>query len=284
MIRIPYIIILVGFISFHSFGQKPKLRSISWRDNWKLEIKTGAIAILTPVPDKYLERTNNVNVPIGIPGPIEIISVKKNINSHLEMGYQFDYSRIQGKAKGGNTDVEVNTQTYIHTYQIQYNFKNTRAFKPLFNYYLYYKIGGISLKNVPMDQSPQEMTLASSEPKDKFASNVAVLTGIGTGINYQLNNNFSLTGSLDLNKSSDAVDEIYKIHNLFFHSSHTVNKYVGLTFGLSYWFSLGTQKKSTYYRSRNETDKQLIRARIKKKKGQSSASNYPIWYNPGKGS
>ena len=283
MIRILYIITLYSFISLHSFAQKPKLKSISWLDNWKLEIKTGTVVLLTPVPEKYLELTNYVNVPTGEPGSLGTFSIKKSITSHIEMGYQFDYIRIKGKVNVSNTNVEVLTQSYIHTYQIQYNLKKTNKFKPLLNYYLYYKIGGISLKNDPLDPLPQGTAPVTSESKKKFASNVAVLTGIGVGINNQLSNNFSLTASFDLNRSSDAADEIYKVHKLFYHSSHTVNNYMELSIGLSYWFSFGSRKKNDFYNSRNETDKQLTLSRIEKKKGLSSVSNKSIWYESKKG-
>lgn len=276
--RILFFILFYCIFSTKSFGQEPKLKSTSWRDNWKLEFKTGTAAILTPVPEKYLNRTNNVNIPLRIPGPIGIFSLKKSFTSHLEIGYQLDYMRIKGKVNDKNSKVTVLTQAFTHTFQIQYNLKNTDEFKPLYNYFLYYKVGGISLKNEPLDK---EFVEPNSE--NKFLSNVAILTGIGAGINYQLNNNISLTGTFDVNRSSDAMDELYKIHKLFYHSSHSVNNYIELSFGLSYWFCFGTHKRSLFYNSRNETDKQLIKTRIEKNKGKDSNSIKPTWYNNKKG-
>lgn len=276
--RILYFILFYCIFPIKSFGQEPKLKSTSWRDNWKLEFKTGTAAILTPVPEKYLNRTNNVNIPLRIPGPIGIFSLKKSITSHLEIGYQLNYMRIKGKVNDNSSTVTVLTQAYTHTFQIQYNLKKTDEYKPLYNYFLYYKVGGISLKNEPLDKKSVE-----SNSENKFLSNVAILTGIGAGINYQLNNNLSLTGTFDVNRSSDAMEELYKIHKLFYHSSHSVNNYIELSFGLSYWFSFGTPKRSLFYHSRNETDKQLIRTRIEKEKGKNSYSNKPTWYNNKKG-
>lgn len=282
-IRIFIIVLFCGLFSFQSFAQKPKLISSSWRDNWKLEFKTGTGTILTPIPEKYLDRTNYINIPLNVPGVIGIFSVKKSITSHLEMGYQFDYMRIQGKVAIKNIEVEVLTQSYFHSYLIQYNFKKTNKFKPLLNYFLYYKIGGISLKNDPLDDLPEGTIPASSENTKKFTSNVAVLTGIGAGINYQLNNNFSLTGSFDLNRSSDAVEDIYQIHKLFYHSSHSVNNYISLTFGLSYCFNFSKEKKSSYFNPGTETEKRLIQSKIARRKGKSSQSNNSIWYDNKKG-
>jgi hypothetical protein len=279
LIQLLNIIFFCGIFSFQSFGQKPKLKSISWRDNWKLEIKTGAGALLSPGPDKYLEKINYVNIPLYFPGPLGIFSIKKSIRSHLEMGYQFDYMRIQGKVDVGSTAVRVLTQAYTHTYLIKYNLKKTNEFKPLLNYFLYYKIGGISLKNNPLDKLPEGTSPNSPDSGNKFISNVAVLTGIGAGINYQLNNNFSLIGSFDLNRSSDAIEDIYQIHKLFYHSSHSVNSYIILSFGLAYNFNFAKQKKSIYYKSRTETERHLIQSKIARRKGKSSAANHSIWYD-----
>ena len=41
-----------------------------------------------------------------------------------------------------NAKIKVLTQAYTHTYQIQYNIKSTEDYKPLYNNFLYYKIGG----------------------------------------------------------------------------------------------------------------------------------------------
>ena len=283
-IRIFIIVLFFSTLSIQSFAQEPKLSSrISWRDNWKLEIKTGTGALLTPVPEKYIDRTNYVNIPLHTPGILGIFSVKKGITSHFEMGYQFDYVRIQGNVPVQNTDVKVLTQAYTHTYLVQYNLKKTNKFKPPLNYFLYYKIGGISLKNDPLDELPDGTVPASAETKEKFASNVAVLTGIGAGINYQLNKNFSLTGSLDLNRSSDAVEDIYQIHKIFYPSSHSVNSYISLSFGLSYWINFSRQKESAYFKPKNETDKRLIQSRIARKKGKSSPSNRSVWFDNKRG-
>lgn len=280
IIRILLIILLFVIFPFQIFAQEPKLSSrISWRDNWKLEIKTGTGALLTPVPEKYIDRTNYVNIPLHTPGALGIFSIKKSIASHFEMGYQFDYVRIQGNVPVQNIDVKVLTQAYTHTYLIQYNLKKTNKFRPPLNYFLYYKIGGISLKNDPLDELPDGTIPASAETREKFDSNVAVLTGIGAGINYQLNKNFSLTGSLDLNRSSDAVEAIYQIHKIFYRSSYSVNSYLSLSFGLSYWINFSKQKESSYFKPKNETEKQLLKSKIAREKGKSSAANHSVWFN-----
>jgi hypothetical protein len=135
------------------------------------------------------------------------------------------------------------------------------------------------LKNDPIDVTIE----ASNESIGNFISNVAVMTGIGAGINYQLNNNFSLLGTFDLNRSSDAVEDIYQIHKLFYHSSHSVNSFIAISFGVSYSIDFAKHKKSTFYKPITETDKLLIQSKITRKKGNPQTSNNSIWYDDKKG-
>lgn len=235
--------------------------------------------MLSPVPEKYLPFTNDMNTPVGVPGPLGIFSAKKCFTAHIEMGYQLDYLRVQGGVKVNNNQVEVLTQTYTHTFQVQYNFKRNDEFKPLFNYYLYYKMGGISVKNDRVESPSDGAVLGSVKHGTQLNSNVAIMSGIGAGINYQLNSHLSLTGSLDANRSADAVGEIFKPHTIFFSSSHSVNNYIEFAVGLSWWFNFSKKKKSAYFHPRNPTDRELIKSKIEKKKGQSSPLNNPIWYD-----
>lgn len=278
LIRFLFLALIICILTSNISAQKPKLKNVSWRDNWKIEIKSGIGTLLSPVPEKYLDRINNVNIPLHVPGPMGVFAFKKGISSHFEMGYQFDIMRIQGKVNFENDNITVLTQAYTHTYQIQYNFKGTSDFKPLYNYFIYYKIGGISLKNHPIDNSK-----SSQATNNKFISNVAVLTGIGGGINYQLSNNISLTGSIDLNRSSDSAGDIFQIQKLFYRSPNSVNSYLALSGGISYWFNFSKPKSSTYFHQKTETEKLLLKSRIDKRKGISSKENLPEWYNNRKG-
>ena len=280
MVRYLYIIILSSFLSLPSIAQKPRLKEVLWSDNWKLEIKTGTVAILSPVPDKYLEFTNKLNVPIEVPGTLGILSAKKSLGSHVEVGYQFDYLRVQGEAQDVNhAPAEVRSQIFTHTFQGQYNFKRNNEFTPLVYYFVYYKAGGVSVRNdriIPGEGVP-------GSEKSRMLTNVAVLSALGAGINYQLSHHFSLTAAVDINRSSDRPQEVIYIHKLFYNSTYTVNKYVEASVGLAYWFSFSAKKKSTYYRSRPETERLILQQRIEKKKGQSSDSNYPIWFDHKRG-
>lgn len=280
--RIVLIILYACFLVLPSTAQKPRLREILWTDNLKLEIKTGAVTILSPVPEKYLAFTNNLNLPIEVPGVLGIFSAKRSVTPHLEVGYQLDYIRVQGKTRDVNQNqVEVRTQALTHSFQGQYNFKRNDVFKPLFNYFVYYKAGGISVKN---DRISPGGILTLPEEEGRFNSNVAIMSGMGAGINYQLSDHLSLTGAVDINRSSDRVEEIFYVHKLFYNSSFTVNKFSEISVGLTYWFSWSTKKKGTnYYRPMSETQRLILQSKIERKKGKSSEGNYSIWYDRERG-
>ncbi|MDP2338070.1 MAG: hypothetical protein Q8N05_16815 [Bacteroidota bacterium] len=281
-----YIRILLCFvilsISHFSFGQAPKLKSTSWRDNWKIELKTGFGALLTDVPEKYLDRINNVNIPKNVPGVTGILSFRKGLTPHLEMGYQFDYMQINGNVEQNSKNYNVRTQTLGNSFLVLYNLKKTDVFRPRFNYFGYYRIGAVSLKNDPVEilQDGSQVSVAGSSGNNKYQTNVAVITGLGIGLNYQFTNNLNIVGSFDLNRSSDAVADIYKFHKIFYHSSNTVNNYSSIAVGLCYSFNLSKRKKSTFTKAGTETDKRLIQSKISREKGNRSKTTLSIWYKP----
>lgn len=282
MQRFILFIIYAGFLILPATAQNPRLNKVLWSDNLKLEIKTGAMTIMSPVPEKYLAFTNNLNVPIEVPGMLGIFSAKRSVTPHLEVGYQLDYLRVQGNARDVNqARVEVRTQILTHCFQGQYNFKRNDVFKPLFNYFVYYKMGGISVKNDRV--SPDEILPLPAE-EGNLNSNVAIMSGMGAGINYQLSDHLSLTGAVDINRSSDRVQEILYVHKLFYNSSYTVNKFAEMSVGLTYWFSWSSKKKSSdYYRPMSETQQLILQSKIERKKGRSSKSNQSIWFDRKRG-
>lgn len=199
------------------------------------------------------------------------------------MGYQLDVFRIQGKVDVMETPVRVLTKAITHTYMVQYNYKGTNDFKPVYNYFIYYKTGAISLQNNHLDALPYQPDSETSRTENKYISNVAVLTGIGTGLNYQISKNFSLTGSFDLNRSSDSAGDVFQIQKLFYRSPNTVNRYIAFTFGTSYWFNFTKPKKSSFFRARTETEKVLIQSKIQQHKGIKSKENKSEWYDHQRG-
>jgi len=284
-IRILILSLFIISFSHFSFGQLPKLKSTSWRENWKIDLKTGFGILLSEVPEKYLDRINNVNIPLKVPGAIGIFSVKKGLTPHLEMGSQFDYMRIQGNVKQDNDTYNVLTQALGYSFSVQYNLKRTDEFRPRYNYFTYYKIGAISLKNNPKKIMPDgsQIPATNSSSGDKFIKNVAIITGLGIGFNYQFTNNLSTIGTIELNRSSDAVSEIYRIDKIFYHSTNTVNNFSSITIGLCYSFNFFKRKKSTFFNAGTETNKRLLQSKIAKTKGKSSTSNRSPWYNKKKG-
>jgi len=195
--------------------------------------------MLSPVPEKYLFNTNDLNVPVGELGPMVTLSLKKGFTSHIEMGYQFDYLGIQGNSKNAEGyKLIVLSQFYVHTFQMQYNFKNNYKIKPPFNYFLYFKLGGTFLKNNPVkaEDAPTGTFIQKSAQPQAF------VYGLGGGVNYQLNDHFSLTGSLDFNNTTNGVEKILYFPKLFF--SNHINFYTQLSFGLSWWFNIERSRKN----------------------------------------
>ncbi|MFY9154020.1 MAG: hypothetical protein WAO52_18510 [Prolixibacteraceae bacterium] len=259
----------------------PKLKSTSWRDNWKFEFMTGVGTLFSEVPEKYLDRINNVNIPTLKPGPTAIFSVKKGLTSHLEMGYQLDFMRIAGDVNQEEVNYHVLTQTMGNSFILKYNLKPTNEFRPRYNYYIFYRIGAISLKNNPTERRSDGSLAPNiiSASDNSFIKNVAIVTGIGIGVNYQLSSNLSLIGTVDLNRSADVVDDIYKPYKIFYNSENTVNSFTSVALGLSYAINISEKKRSTFFNSNSETDKRLKQVRIKRKKGHKSTANLPVWYN-----
>lgn len=279
------IIIILFVIPAFVVAQQPKLKSTSWRDNWKFELKTGVGTLLSEVPDKYLDRINQVNIPTLKPGPVAVFSVKKGLTPHLEMGYQIDFMRFSGDVNQKVEQEEITylvlTQTMGNSFIAKYNLKPTNEFRPKYNYYISYRLGAISLKNNPTerlaDGSLAPNTISAGD--NSFIKNVAIVTGIGLGINYQLTSNLSMIGTVDLNRSADVVDDIYKPYKIFYKSPNTVNSYASLSVGLSYALYFSEQKKSTFFHSRTVTDKKLLESKISHRKGKKSKSNLPVWFN-----
>jgi len=262
------LLIFCIFIFLSTFAQNHKLLDISWRNNWKMEIKTGAVSILSHIPDNYFYNTNNLNVPIGVLGPLGTLSLKKGLTPHFEMGYQFDYLRLQGQtANVEGVNLKVLTQMYTHNFLLQYNFKKNNEIIPIFNYFLYLKMGGIFMENNPVKQEA-DSPLTNIQ---NHAIPQAFVSGLGAGINYQLSDNFSLIGSLDINNSANGANDIFQLPKLF--TSNHINYYSQLSFGLAWWFDIrrsASQKddsSSIWYDSR--WGKMEKRAVEKMKKGES---------------
>ena len=98
--------------------------------------------------------------------------------------------------------------------------------------FLYFKLGGAFLKNNPLDKEDLPTTsIFQNSPRPQ-----AFVYGLGAGINYQLNDNFSLTGSLDIHKTTNGVNKLTEFYKLFY--SNPINYYTQLSFGLSWWFNL----------------------------------------------
>lgn len=231
-------------------------------DSWKIELKTGTGFLISSIPEKYLERINNVKMPVFVPGVSGVFAVKKGLFGHLEMGYQMDLIYVQGNVGRQPEMYNVQTSALANNFMILANLKSTRHYRPRTNLSLFYKLGAINLKNIPRyvlpDGSFQDIPdLAFTS----FINNVAVGTGIGLSFNRQWTEHFSFTGAIELNRTSDNTDDLYRISRLFYQSESTVNNYMMLNAGICYTFNLKSKPSPTFHRRISHTENRLIQHR-----------------------
>lgn len=242
-------------LSAQNFGTRTP-----FSDHWKFELRTGSGILLSSVPEQYLPNINHVNIPLHTPGPVGVLAVRKGLMAHLEMGYQLDIIHVQGKVEERTELFHVRTTAVAHNFLVIFNLKSTQHYIPRTNFSLYYKAGAINLKNLPRkvlpDGSLQEL------PKElintHFMHNLAIGTGIGVGTNRQLTEYFSFTGALELNRSSDLADDVYKPGKLFYNSPNKVNNYITLTAGICYTHNFSRKKSPVFFVPKSETHKRLI--------------------------
>lgn len=258
-IKFVFIFLGVFLAAFTSpvFAQKGGFGEGLFTDNYKLEVKLGTGAVITPVPDKYLSNINGVNLPVMKPGFAGLLLAKKMVSGHVEMGYQFEFFSLGGVVEQHASRYDLRTTALANNFLLIYNFKNIRNPRPQTNYFFYYKVGAISLKNVPRliaDDGP----LGTPVGDKGFLNNVAVGHGGGVGFNTQLSDQFSLTGTVELNRTSDAAADVYRIDKLFYHSGSSVNSYFTVSGGICYTFNLGTKEKKGSPHIHSETSQSKV--------------------------
>jgi hypothetical protein len=209
-------------------------------EGWIIELRGGTGVILSEIPEKYLDRLNNVNIPQGTLGLASSLSIKKMASPHFSVGYQLDYMRVRGVGQpaestpGSSEKVDVLTQGMGHNFVLDFYFKK-RTNEQKLNYSLSYKIGALSLNNKPLDEEDVIET--------DFLSNIAVITGWNAGVIYKFTESIRFTFNAELNRSSDTISDIYKPHKVFYQSTNTVNHYLFLTAGVN--FQLNFKEKKT---------------------------------------
>jgi hypothetical protein len=214
-----FTLILIFLICSPIFGQK-KAKFYGLLNSWKLELRTGIGNPLTTIPDTYFNHIYSANMPTSGIGPIAIFSIKKGINSHFDLGYEYDYMLIQGNGDvihepGNITDVL--TQSYAHSFIFQYS----NDFNTQFNFLVYSKIGANRIKTIPL----QREFLVSWQLDNSLA-------GIGIGMAYNLDEKFSLTWGLEYNRIFDLKNKNYNVNN-----------YMNLNAGIIYCFHPGLREE-----------------------------------------
>jgi len=277
--RFYYFFLFFCGIVIQAAAGEPFIKLASWRESWKFDVKTGIGTILNEVPAMYLDQINEVNVPVLKPGPSGVFSFRKAVSAHFEMGYQLSYFAVGGNVDQDERTFKVRSKVLEHNYLFLYNLKRTDHYRPMLNYFVYYKIGSIALKNEPRLRLPDGSygLIYGTSPNEPYVPNVAVGLGLGLGINYQLSYNLALVGTVELNRSADKPFEIYKIQNMFSQSEHTVNNFSILSFGLSYAIDFPGKKQDLFDKVEAETEKRLKKSSIQRKKRQSQKNIGKFW-------
>lgn len=250
-------------------AQRPFLHLVSPMQSYKIDVKFGSARMLSEVPAQYLDKLNNVNIPIGFPGVNLSVVARKAFTGHFEFGYQVNYIGLYGNVKQQSQVYRVHTQVLENSYLFCYNLHRTDYYRPVNNCYIYYKIGAITLKNDPRlrlpDGSLQEIPGVKAQ-KFFLSNGIAVGTGVGIGLNRQITPNFSVLGTFEFSRSSDSVGDIFKVGKIFYDSPNTVNKYLALSVGASYTFNLmqPRNKSTEFYLARSETEKRLLLSKVKR--------------------
>ena len=226
-------------------------------DNYKLEVKMGTGAVISPVPEEYLSNINGVNLPLMKPGFAGLLLAKKMVSGHVEMGYQFEFFSLDGVVEQHASRYDLQTTALANNFLLIYNLKNIRNPRPQTNYFFYYKVGAISLKNVPR-RIAEDGSVGEPEGDRGFLNNVAVGHGGGVGFNNQLTDRLSLTGTVELNRTSDAAADVYRVDKLFYPSGSSVNSYFTVSGGICYTFNLGNREKKGSSRIHSETSQSKV--------------------------
>lgn len=250
-----------------------------FRGNWKFDLRTGYGAFLSKVPSEFLDRLNGVNIPVGVYSPAGVFALRKAWSPHFEMGYQLDYTRVNGFVGQDDKTFKVNTTAFTNSLVILYMLKREDASDPRLNYQLYYKVGSLALKNNARERfSDGSISPVPEQTEgDPFIRGKALTTGLGLGANWRFSGNFSLLANLELNQSTYRVSDIFQPYAIFVHSPRTITSYGTLTVGLSYSLRAVSQKTGFIHHQSRISKKQFKpnHRRIKRKNARNVHS---IWY------
>lgn len=273
------------FLIFWASGRSEKFPKdpVTLGNSWKIDFRGGAGFLLSPVPDQYLFRINQVNVPMGVPGPAGIFGLRKSFSPHFEMGYQLEYIRARGDVDEPSGLYRVTTQAINNSFVLLYNFRTRTEAQNRFNYQVYYKAGAIALKNDPLlkkaDGSYETPTFAT---RQSFLGNAAVLSGLGIGVTHPLSGNLRIMATVELNRSSDTPAELYKLWNIFVNSRHSVNSFILTNVGVNYEFGFENPEKAKIRRASHKAAWKPKKEKKHLSRNTGASKNYSIWYKRGK--
>ena len=91
-----FLILIPLFFPVHSIGKGTRQKKNMRQGIWKFDMRTGYGAFLSEVPAGFLDRLNGVNIPVRVYSPIGVFAFRRELSPHFEMGYQLDYTQVNG--------------------------------------------------------------------------------------------------------------------------------------------------------------------------------------------
>lgn len=212
--------------------------------NDRIEIGAGTGLLLNVIP-LSLGANKNLHIPSGEFGPAGGLKFKHSFTKNFAMGYQLDVLKFAAKVyEDGNGQIaRTGTNVYGNSLTIEYYLKNMFYEDYRYNVNVYYKIGFLALKLT----NGRIKTGTTSKSVSLSDVGVGLLTGVGVGISYVINEQWSLSWRNDYNHILSSFEDFYRVDRIFTNTEHTVSHYGISTLGICYRFKKEKKVTSKYY-------------------------------------
>lgn len=196
------------------------------------EVKAGTGAMLGVI-SLGLNDGRTLDVPSGEFAFATGFNYKYFFTPHFATGPQFDYIFFSGKVLEENTQVtRASTSAMNLGLTFNYYFKSAVQENYRFNYTVYYKLGVISLSlgkgGINGGNVNQSISISDVD--------VGLLTGLGLGVHYILNEQLALVWTIDYNHVHNSTANLHRLDKLFSETPYTVSHSVISSIGLNFRF------------------------------------------------
>lgn len=276
-----FILLISSGCTVQSFSQVKNKKNSFLGHNWTFDLKAGSGTFFSGIPDQFLNQINGVNIPSGLTAPTGVFTFRKEVLPHFELGYQLDYMFMRGQVKQEENTYLVKTHTTSHNLVILYKLRGSSDLSAGMNYLIYYKIGKSGIHNDARQKFSDGTisTVPEYTESDKFIRDKTLTTGIGIGVTQVVSDHFKFIGTFELNRSTYAASDIYKIYKIFYRPEYTISNYAFLAAGLSYTFSIQRHKNHNMKHSGVLFSRKQTRTKARNAKRESSNLPKSLWFN-----